>query len=583
MRGPKPQRTEPVPKSFLEGWYGRLRIRQPRQRGCFIWGLTVAEPVIFYGTEGGSPSMGLGGVTRYKRLLRKLFSLGFILLFAQNLFASGVKFRLVIDQTWAYPGKLVEVDISSEVDAVDSTLPNGQSLGGFSFLISYDYDNLNFFKARRGELLLQQNWEFFTYRLVSANACSTGCNANLIKLTAYPDINNGVPNLNWSRQNKGQLAVLEFRAPYNGFLACQFLPINWYWQDCHDNILSDSTQNTYWVVDSLYPAYGAAIDLATVFPANVSNCDTLSAVDAKRFLVFYNGGVEMSCYWTDIGDINLNGYSYEIADYILFDSYFLYGGTVFSNNPVYRQSQVAASDVYGDGIPLQVSDLVLMLRIITEGIENPFPKIVPPASDVVLSWSSTGGKLEIIVNSSVTLGGMFLRFKYDGDKATIAEPARAIDMKQRVNIADGEIRVLLNAEVTDGHLPAGQNRLIVNVDGKVELIEAQASSVDGRPLLVSNRAAMIPTGFSLSQNFPNPFNPSTSFTLSLPKTSRYAVKIYNLAGQVVKSFEGEAASGNRTFVWDGTDENGVPVSSGIYFYKAQAREFSQTKKMLLIR
>lgn len=92
-----------------------------------------------------------------------------------------------------------------------------------------------------------------------------------------------------------------------------------------------------------------------------------------------------------------------------------------------------------------------------------------------------------------------------------------------------------------------------------------------------------PNGFELGQNYPNPFNPSTSFTLTLPKAGRYAVRIYNLAGQVVKIFEGEASAGRQTLTWDGTDKNGNPVSSGIYLYKAEANGFSETKKMILIR
>jgi hypothetical protein len=92
-----------------------------------------------------------------------------------------------------------------------------------------------------------------------------------------------------------------------------------------------------------------------------------------------------------------------------------------------------------------------------------------------------------------------------------------------------------------------------------------------------------PNGFELGQNYPNPFNASTSFTLSMPKSGRYSVRIYNLAGQVVKTFEGEASAGRHTLTWDGTDKNGNSVSSGIYLYKAEANGFFQTKKMILIR
>ena len=92
-----------------------------------------------------------------------------------------------------------------------------------------------------------------------------------------------------------------------------------------------------------------------------------------------------------------------------------------------------------------------------------------------------------------------------------------------------------------------------------------------------------PDGFELGQNYPNPFNPSTSFILSMPKSGRYSVRIYNLAGQMVKIFEGDASAGTHTLNWNGTDQNGIPVASGIYFYKAETKGFSQTKKMILVR
>ena len=92
-----------------------------------------------------------------------------------------------------------------------------------------------------------------------------------------------------------------------------------------------------------------------------------------------------------------------------------------------------------------------------------------------------------------------------------------------------------------------------------------------------------PAGFELGQNYPNPFNPSTSFTLSMPKTGRYSVRIYNLAGQVVKTYEGEASAGTHILSWDGTDQKGAQVSSGIYFYKAEAGRFVSIKRMMLLK
>jgi len=100
---------------------------------------------------------------------------------------------------------------------------------------------------------------------------------------------------------------------------------------------------------------------------------------------------------------------------------------------------------------------------------------------------------------------------------------------------------------------------------------------------VDFKAVALPKAYALSQNYPNPFNPSTSFVLALPEASDYAVRIYNVAGQLVKSFEGHAPAGNVTITWDGTSNQGSHVASGMYFYRAEARSFTQTRKMMLLK
>ncbi|KAA3606237.1 MAG: T9SS C-terminal target domain-containing protein [Calditrichaeota bacterium] len=102
----------------------------------------------------------------------------------------------------------------------------------------------------------------------------------------------------------------------------------------------------------------------------------------------------------------------------------------------------------------------------------------------------------------------------------------------------------------------------------------QATSIDNN----SN----LPEGFALSQNFPNPFNPSTTISYELPANLRVAnLVITNVRGEKVREFELNNASGS--VVWNGTDNLGKSVSSGVYFYKLEAGEFSQTKKMLLLK
>ncbi len=93
-----------------------------------------------------------------------------------------------------------------------------------------------------------------------------------------------------------------------------------------------------------------------------------------------------------------------------------------------------------------------------------------------------------------------------------------------------------------------------------------------------------PSAFSLSQNYPNPFNPSTSFRFSLAKSAYVKIEIFNIAGQKVKTLIDEEMNPGVYMVdWDGKDEKGRLVSSGIYFYRMRAGDFSETKKMVLLK
>jgi hypothetical protein len=96
-------------------------------------------------------------------------------------------------------------------------------------------------------------------------------------------------------------------------------------------------------------------------------------------------------------------------------------------------------------------------------------------------------------------------------------------------------------------------------------------------------AGQLPKEYALSQNFPNPFNPSTNFALSLPEASDYSLRIFNIAGQQVKSYSGHLEAGVHTITWDGRNDQGTSVASGVYFYKAEAKGFTETRKMMMLK
>ncbi len=93
-----------------------------------------------------------------------------------------------------------------------------------------------------------------------------------------------------------------------------------------------------------------------------------------------------------------------------------------------------------------------------------------------------------------------------------------------------------------------------------------------------------PKEFALGPSYPNPFNPSTTIRYALPQAAKVELKIYNILGQVVRKLvDEEQAAGFYEKLWDGKDQNGRPVSTGIYLYQIRAGDFVQSKKMQLIK
>jgi hypothetical protein len=101
---------------------------------------------------------------------------------------------------------------------------------------------------------------------------------------------------------------------------------------------------------------------------------------------------------------------------------------------------------------------------------------------------------------------------------------------------------------------------------------------------INNVSRFLPQEFKLIQNYPNPFNPETTIRFELPRNFHITLEIYNLLGQkIVTLFNGNKATGSYSLKWDGKDQKGNDVASGIYFYKLVADDFSQIKKMVLTR
>ncbi|MBI5265979.1 MAG: T9SS type A sorting domain-containing protein [candidate division Zixibacteria bacterium] len=105
------------------------------------------------------------------------------------------------------------------------------------------------------------------------------------------------------------------------------------------------------------------------------------------------------------------------------------------------------------------------------------------------------------------------------------------------------------------------------------------------PTDVNDPGSSLPTEYRLAQNYPNPFNPSTTIEFSLPKTTAVTLSVVNLLGQEVAVLVDHVpySAGIHRVVWDGRDQSGNQTASGVYFYRLTAGDFTEQRKMMLVK
>ncbi len=124
---------------------------------------------------------------------------------------------------------------------------------------------------------------------------------------------------------------------------------------------------------------------------------------------------------------------------------------------------------------------------------------------------------------------------------------------------------------------------LIGLTGKVGL---SAMAIWGNTVGIDEGINENPNQFTLSQNYPNPFNPTTSIKYALGANAKVTLKIYNMLGQEVCTLvNGKAQVANKQYdvTWDGKDNSGHAVSSGVYMYRLEAGSFVKTMKMLFVK
>ncbi len=445
-------------------------------------------------------------------------------------------YSLSADTVSIYPGETVTVGVN---------LNNMEAVSGFDIVINYDVTILTVINVFASNTRIA-DWEYFTYNLNNrgiAGDIRVTATADLDDDTVTPDLESG----------EGQIFKLNFIATgdlsYAGFTA----PLMFVFRD---------------------PLIGQD--------------NTMTAPDGSRIeqdmISYTNGYIGIKGAQQDkLGDINLNGVPIEIGDVIYYTSYFIYPNK-FPLNPI----QYLLSDVNQDGLGATIADLVYMINHIL-GVIKANPKM-GPAAEVAVEAASDEGEFSLKYNSDKELGGIAVVLRADrmlDENIVPVSDLEELGLKMESSIENNRLRMVIYNK--DGNLiPGGINEFFtINSDYKFIIEEIQLAGADGYPaevVLKDDIGGMIPGSFNLSQNYPNPFNPATEISFSLPKAEQVHLTVYNLLGQEIDCLVDDyLTAGSHTVSWDGTDHNGSEVASGIYFYRLTAGDFSDKKKMILLK
>ena len=130
----------------------------------------------------------------------------------------------------------------------------------------------------------------------------------------------------------------------------------------------------------------------------------------------------------------------------------------------------------------------------------------------------------------------------------------------------------------------GQAKLLAAERNSGEIFDASIKNRHNLATLGKVAARKIPEEYLLKQNYPNPFNPTTTIEFSLPAAAHARLAIYNILGQRVRTLVNTAyQAGEYAIVWNGRDDTGLPVSSGIYIYELKTENFIKRNKMVFMK
>jgi hypothetical protein len=206
------------------------------------------------------------------------------------------------------------------------------------------------------------------------------------------------------------------------------------------------------------------------------------------------------------------------------------------------------------------------------------------------------GTYSISIDADQPIAGIQLEFEiagFNGGEIEIHKSDRCKDLQVFSRDSGGLLRIGLLDFEGEHHLAAGSGEAVtlvlddINGDA-VELVDVVLADEEAREFEVDlenlHKSSTLPIAFSLGQNQPNPFNPTTEISYAIPEAAHVSLEVFNVVGQKVKTLVDDYQSAGRYRVqWTGTDDHENSLASGVYLYRLNADTFSDCKKMMLLK
>jgi hypothetical protein len=458
----------------------------------------------------------------------------------------------------------------------------------YNFKIAYDADILTPEKIIPGSFFSQCDWEQFKFDIWPVDSLGAEYPSGILTISGLASSDNEKNPKCCGPETGDTLGLITFFVSKDFDYSCTHHPVRFFWTECNDNSLVAQNDHKILFSRDVINSDGSIIDDSNHLPGFTGTPDScLKTISSDRdqlpmrAINFINGSIDIICT-IDICDfdLNLNGISNELSDWLIYYDYHVKCPDIFHPRPILYPS---------------TEDYIWSLIC-----AQPDCVQIPDESEVydgVLTIEERNGEMLIHSKFDIYAGAIHLVFDVSGASIDHIIPGHfREEIIFTYDLCNDTLRIILASNhASCTKLPRHKIDILTIQfsNAKPNLVSAWAVGFNGEEInlyldLLTDgdeiRNLDIPEKYSLSYNYPNPFNPATTVMYSLPTRSRVEISVYNVWGQKVVDLVDEIKpAGQYQITWDGNDSYGNQVASGIYFARLKANDYIKSRKMLMVK